>query len=285
MTTGYNLQTLKSGRKIVKSMAGTLNISMDIHSETAYFDRFPGNEPKIIRYMKPLNTVLIVVLTLNFGCDWTIAAPMLEIVNPEIDFGISPLNSTLSARYWLKSTGSSPVEIEWVDPGCPCATINLAQKILEPGDSVAFDLLFKTGRIPTEYDQRPFVKSNASDNPMRLILKSRVMRDAKDAYPVGVNPYRALFTIVKSSRRDTAIVILKNNSGSPVEISLAHSRADIFLVELPERIESGSSAKVRVILNSEGGSISFEHSFTIACKWNDGQSEKLARLSVPVLRY
>ena len=257
---------------------------MDIQSETAWFDRSFRNEPKMIRYLKPLNTVLIVVLILTFGYKSAPAAPRLEVANPEIDFGISPLNSTLSARYWLKSTGSSPVEIEWVDPGCPCASFPLAQKILEPGDSAAFDLLFKSGRIPTEYDQRPFVKSNASDNPMRLNLKSRVIEDTKNAIPVGVSPYRAFFPVAKSRREDTVVINLINNSGSPVEISLAHSRADIFHVELPERIASGSSAKVKVILNSESRLISFEHSFTIEFKWNDGQSEKLARLSVPVLR-
>lgn len=238
----------------------------------------------MIKYLNPLNTVLIIVFALTFGYETTPAAPRLEVANPEIDFGASPLNSTLSARYWLKSTGSSRVEIEWVDPGCPCASFPLAQKILEPGDSAAFDLLFKSGRIPAEYDQRPFVKSNASDKPMRLNLKSRVIEDTKNIIPVGVSPYRAYFPVVKSRRGDTVIITLINNSDSSVGLSLAHSRADIFNLELPTRIDSGSSAKVKVILNSASRLISFEHSFTIECKWNDGHSEKVARLSVPVLR-
>lgn len=238
----------------------------------------------MIRNLNPLNPVLILVLALTLSYESTPAAPRLEVVNPEIDFGVSPLNSTLSARYWLKSTGSSPVEIEWVDPGCPCASFPLAQKILEPGDSVAFDLLFKSGRIPTEYDQRPFVKSNASANPMRLKLKSRVVENTKDAIPVGVSPQRALFSASENRRGDTVAMNLINNSDFSVEISLAHSRTDIFYVELPERIASGSSAKIKVILNEESRLISFEHSFTIECKWNDGQSEKIARLSIPARR-
>lgn len=257
---------------------------MDIKSKKAWFDLFRRNAPKMIRNLKLLNTVLIVVLALSIGFESAPAAPRLEVVNPEIDFGISPLNSTLSARYWLKSTGSSPVEIEWVDPGCPCATFPLAQKVLEPGDSVAFDLLFRSGRIPSEYDQKPFVKSNASDNPMRLNLKSSVIKDTRNAVPVGVKPYRAFFPVAKKRRGDTVVISLINNSDYPVEVSLAHSRADFFKVELPERIESGSSAEVKVILNSESRINNFEHSFTIECKWSDDQSEKLTRLSVPVLR-
>ena len=239
----------------------------------------------MIRNLNPMNTVLILALALALSHQSTPAAPRLEVVNPEIDFGVSPLNSTLSARYWLKSTGSSPVEIEWVDPGCPCASFPLAQKILEPGDSAAFDLLFKSGRIPAEYDQRPFVKSNASANPMRLKLKSRVVADTRNAIPVGVSPQRALFSANEKRQGDTVAMSLINNTNFPVKISLAHSRTDIFHVELPELIASGSSAKIKVILNEESRLISFEHSFTIECKWNDGQSEKIARLSIPTRRH
>lgn len=214
------------------------------------------------------------------------ANPRLTIPNDTCNFGFLPSGATATYRYWLKSTGSTPLEVEWADGSCPCAELPVAQKVIEPGDSVAFELIFHTGKVTGSVTRRPHVKTNADPEPARPWFQGKVVSDIKSMQPVGMQPFRADLSAFGQFKQDTARIQFLNNSDDPiVEFKMIHVRSEYFTVILPTEAPPRGTAEALVIINPDTPEQAFEKSFTIEVTHRViGDVNTITRLTVPVRR-
>ncbi len=212
----------------------------------------------------------------------------LTLSNPEFDFGFVPTNSDVFYRYWLHSTGSSALEIEWTDASCPCAVLPLTSKTVEPDDSVGLELVFTSGRAAGAITRKPYIKTNADEEPARTEFTAKVVPgDTKVVEPLGITPFRADLSAIGRFHQDTAAIVFYNNSELPMELSVVYSYPEYFSVKLPETIAPQKSDTCFVILNAETpvAQGAFTKSFTVeAALRRVGDNSLLSRFTIPVRR-
>jgi Protein of unknown function (DUF1573) len=213
----------------------------------------------------------------------------LTVSNPEFDFGFVPTNCDVSYVYWLHSTGSSNLHIEWTDASCPCAALPLTSKIIEPGDSVGLELLFTTGRVAGAITRKPYIKTNADFEPERTKFSAKVIPgDTKLVEPLGIMPFRADLSSIGKFHQDTARIVFYNNSELPMELSMLYSRPEFFSVLLPESIKPQGIDTCLVILNRESPEAveaAFAKSFTVETALRRvGENSLVSRFTIPVRR-
>ncbi len=229
---------------------------------------------------------LVIVFFASSGL-W--ANSRLTVSNPDFDFGFVPTNSDVTYRYWLHSTGSSNLFIEWTDASCPCAQLPLKNKTINSGDSVALELIFTSGRVAGAITRRPFIKTNAEHEPQRVKFTARVVPgETNKVEPLGISPFRADLSSIGPYFQDTARIVLYNNSDLPMDLKLAFTSPEYFSVLLPESIAPRGSDTCLVTLNRESPEAvgaAFAKSFTIEVSLRRvGDNSLKSRFTVPVRR-
>ncbi len=213
----------------------------------------------------------------------------LTVSNPEFDFGFVPTNCDVTYNYWLHSTGSSDLRIEWTDASCPCAQLPISSDVIKSGDSTAFELIFIAGRVAGAITRSPYIKTNADNDPERLKFTAKVVPgETGKVEPLGIKPFRADLSSIGRFSQDTARITLFNNSEFPMELSVVYTRPEYFSIVLPETIKPGESRVCLVVLNSESPEAvgaAFAKSFTIEASLRRvGDSNLKTRFTIPVRR-
>ncbi|MCU0401888.1 MAG: DUF1573 domain-containing protein [Algoriphagus sp.] len=101
--------------------------------------------------------------------------PQLLIAQKVIDLKEISSNSIVRRQVTISNAGKKPLEIRKIQGNCECLTIESPKSILEPGESIALNLVFNPmGR--KGIDQRNiYLFTNDPVNPVQLILlKSRI---------------------------------------------------------------------------------------------------------------
>lgn len=213
------------------------------------------------------------------------ATPRLTVPQKIFDFGFVPAGTIVTHEYWLFSTGSSVVSVDWTDASCPCAQLPIKNNLIEPGDSLALELVFDGGHYDGSITRNPRVQTSADPEPIRLRFDALVMRSPTILKPVGISPFRADLSSFGPYHQDTAVIKLTNHSEDSVSLELVYSRPDYFTVEIPTSLQAGESANALVILNPQTPEQAFEKSFTLSIvNRQSGADTKTTRLSVPVRR-
>lgn len=213
------------------------------------------------------------------------ATPRLTISNPDIDFGVVPMNCELNYQYWLHSSGSSDLIIEWTDGSCPCAQLPLAATTIAPGDSVAFELIVFSGRVGGALSNKPKIKTNADKFPVRTNFSASVVTDTRLALPIGTYPFRADLSAFGKYRQDTAAIEIINHHTLTVTLEMIYERPEYFSVILPGEIPPGGTDTCLVILNPDTPEPAFAKSFTIEGVFRQiGDVSERSRLTIPVRR-
>lgn len=196
------------------------------------------------------------------------------------------MRSALTHRYWLHSTGSTALEIEWTDASCPCAQLPISAKTIEPGDSVAFELILQSGRHIGRVERRPYIKTNADSEPARTFFTATVVTDSKVTEPLGFSPFRADLSQFGKHRQDTArIKFFNNGEHTLIDFELYAIPTEYFSVAFPDSIQPGKIGELVVALNPESAAQSFETSFTFdVVERPVGADHIRTRYSIPVRR-
>lgn len=249
-----------------------------------------SSQPSRERLTEFLSSMLHMTLALTLGASVLVfssaeATPRLTISNPAIDFGVVPMNCELNYQYWLHSSGSSDLIIEWTDGSCPCAQLPLAATTIAPGDSVAFELIVFSGRVGGALSNKPKIKTNAEKFPVRTDFSATVVTDTKLALPIGTYPFRADLSAFGKYRQDTAAIEIINHHTLTMTLKIIYERPEYFSVILPGEIPAGGMDTCLVILNPNTPEAAFAKSFTIEGVFRQiGDVSERARLTIPVRR-
>lgn len=223
-----------------------------------------------------------------------IVGPKLSISESVFDFGQVPQNSTVSARFYLKSTGDDTLRITQVTRPCGCVYSQLEAERVAPRDSVLLEIF-----LNTKYFKGPLVKqikiySNAdyAGGYQAVKIRADVTASLHLISPVQCAPYKIDISQFGEQPRYEVEFHLLNVSQQRVRLRELIYPHDLFELTVPQTIPgsheelslqeyaNGSFYVTGLLRLTEKGLASgFESSITIEANDSTG-----SRLTIPVRR-
>ncbi|HOD67250.1 MAG TPA: DUF1573 domain-containing protein [candidate division Zixibacteria bacterium] len=227
--------------------------------------------------MKKLLLGIIAAVLWGAGGSW--AGPQIAVPEGEFNFGKVPQSATICHTYWLRSTGDDTLRITKIVPGCGCTKAPVEDTVLAPGDSTRIDIFFDTQRYGGYVTKKPYVMTNAGEEPVFLTFHSHVLSVADSTLPIILTPNRLDVSQFTEMPRRKATFTIHNTSAKDYTLTVIDCPADYFAVKLPPVVKAGETAEgsVEVLENRVGEE--FERSLTFAISDEAG-----TRYTLPVKR-
>ncbi len=111
---------------------------------------------------------------------------IIEISEPEFDFGYVPGNSKYIHNFVIRNVGDGPLKIVKVDPTCGCTTAPIDKSDLDPGEETTIRVTFDSGKIIGMARKRIKVLSDDPQNGIsEVYIKAFVARKPTTALIEG----------------------------------------------------------------------------------------------------
>jgi len=196
------------------------------------------------------------------GTDRVLAGPQLEIINPTVNFGRVTQNKIVTTDFWIKSTGDDTLRITILWSGCGCAEIPLEDSTIAPGDSIPLRIIFSTGRFQGLTAKRPTVKTNASDDVIKLSILAEVILNSDDAWPVVLRPDILDVSQYGEKTRRRGSFHIENRSDEDLRVKVVDSVLKSFEVKIPNKIKAGETIEGRIRVREDMVTTDFTESVT-----------------------
>jgi Protein of unknown function (DUF1573) len=153
--------------------------------------------------------------------------PAIQFESLVYDFGKARAGTEVIHEYKFKNTGTGPLEITKVKPGCGCTTAGEHTKIVQPGESGIIPIKLKPGHNAGPVNKRITVSTNVAGKDETIVLEIKGTVWA----PVQVTPRSAAFgrltpdTLKEGMTRTLTIV---NNLDEPMKPGAIKSSNDAF---------------------------------------------------------
>ena len=175
-----------------------------------------------------------------------LAGPQLEIINPTTNFGKVPQSKVVTTDFFIKSVGDETLKITTLWSGCGCAEIPLTDSTIDPGDSLQLRITFSTGRQLGRTVKRPTVRTNASEEVIKLSIAAEVLPTLQDSYPVGMTPDVADISQYGEKTRRIGKFNLQNKSAEDLRVDVVDSALKSFEVKVPDTVRAGETIEGRL---------------------------------------
>ncbi len=120
--------------------------------------------------------------------------PQAIVLEAARDFGFLPQRAEVSHTFWLQNRGRAPLHVTKIKAGCSCTSVSEIDEPIEPGDSVAITVSFRSGRYRGKVHKKTTVYT---DDPKRgeleLHIIANVVKGDESAGPVFVEPFEVAF--------------------------------------------------------------------------------------------
>ena len=134
---------------------------------------------KVETHQNRLSTDLVKNNQTIRGKDMSIVQPIVEILEPEYDFGDINQGDKATHDYIVKNIGNSDLLISSAKGSCGCTVPEWPKEPIRPGDEavikVTFDSKGKTGK----QSKRVTLMTNAIPNVKILTIKGNILTDNK----------------------------------------------------------------------------------------------------------
>ena len=171
------------------------------------------------------------------------ASPKISVELSSHDFGLVWAGDALRHSFTLRNTGTAPLKINSVKPGCGCTVAGSYPRSIPPGGSGIFPFTLDSTKLRSgTFTKTITITTNDTATPqLRLYLRG----EAK--HQITVNPTSASFGVLTDNKTPTERVVrLTNNMTEPLKLTLAPqpttSKFDFELVET----EPGQAYELRV---------------------------------------
>ncbi|MEW5924293.1 MAG: DUF1573 domain-containing protein [Candidatus Zixiibacteriota bacterium] len=181
-----------------------------------------------LRYL--IQPLLIVIILFPAMQHYALSEDKAEpSIGSEIwDFGFLPQKSEVSHTFFLRNRGSSPLTVKKIKTGCSCTSISEIDKPIEPGDSAAVAVTFKSGRYrgPVSKTTKVII-----DNPESAIyeftIKADVLKDDESSRDIKIFPNSLQWSLEDDFPANDSIINISNTGPDTVMISTPHLPGDI----------------------------------------------------------
>lgn len=187
--------------------------------------------------------------------------PMITFERTNHDFGeINEADGRVTTVFKFKNEGAEPLVLSNVKASCGCTTPNWTKKPIEPGETGEVTATYNPNGRPGSFNKTITVTSNASNSPVRLTIKGKVIpKTAKpvDNYPVkmgklSLKSQKVEFGDVKKGNIAQQMIEYANQTKDTIRISLLIPTANYWEISPSlETIMPGQTGKIIVTFNSQ----------------------------------
>lgn len=208
-----------------------------------------------------------------------VAGPKISIPDATFSFGKILQHAVLTKRFWIKSTGDTPVKIVEIKPDCGCTELFTPDSVIKAGDSMPIDVVLHTRSFIGFIEKRPLIRIADNNDTTRLKLYAEILIDPEKSAPLVIAPEKVDVSQYNVKPRRKAAFTITNSGASEYQLTVVDSTAKSFDVVLPKSIKAGQKVEGQVIVHKSAVPTSFEESFTFEIN-DDGRT----RFSVPIWR-
>lgn len=182
--------------------------------------------------------------------------PMITFEKTNHDFGeINEADGRVTTVFKFKNEGAEPLVLSNVKASCGCTTPNWTKQPIEPGETGEVTATYNPNGRPGNFNKTITVTCNASNSPVRLTIKGKVI--PKQAKPVDNYPIKMGKLSLKSKniemgdvkKGDAAQQMIEyaNQTKDTVQISLLIPNADYWeIAPTLETLMPGQTGKIVV---------------------------------------
>ena len=170
------------------------------------------------------------------------ASPKISVELASHDFGLVWAGDALRHSFTVRNTGTAPLQITSVKPGCYCTVAGSYPRSILPGGSGSFPFTLDSTKVRGRFSKAITISTNDTTTPqLKLYLRG------ESKHQIAVNPLSAHFRILTDNEAPTERVVrLTNNMPEPFKLSLApQPTTSKFNFELVET-EPGQAYELRV---------------------------------------
>lgn len=153
-----------------------------------------------------------------------VAAPKIQFAANTFEFGKVPVGTVVRATFVLTNTGTAPLEIKDVRPGCGCTTAGAWDRWIEPGKTTTIALQLNTANFGGVVVKNATVTCNDPTQPtVMLMIKGEVWK------PIDVQPTVVVFNPAsRAASNDVRVVRVVNNSEEMITLEAPASSNPAF---------------------------------------------------------
>ena len=210
-----------------------------------------------------MTTRLLLLGLITVGGAQVVAEPQLEIINPTVNFGRVTQNKIVTTDFWIKSTGDDTLRITTLWSGCGCAEIPLTDSSIAPGDSIPLRIIFSTGRYQGLVAKRPTVRTNASDEVIKLSILAEVILNSDEAWPAVLRPDILDVSQYGEKTRRQGRFHLENRSDEDLRVIVVDSVLKSFEIKIPDVVKAGETIEGRIRVREDMVTSDFTESVTL----------------------
>ncbi|MGL5683637.1 MAG: DUF1573 domain-containing protein [Marinifilaceae bacterium] len=102
-------------------------------------------------------------------------APRLKLESYEFDFGTIQAGKEITRSLNLTNIGHSPLIVKKIITSCGCTTLDLPKKVIVPNETIALDVLFKSGgRSGLQQKSITVITNDPIQSEIKIIVKGNV---------------------------------------------------------------------------------------------------------------
>jgi len=164
------------------------------------------------------------------------SAPRATVSSDSWEFGYVPQKSEVNHTFYLHNTGSAPLSVTEIKPGCSCTSVSKVDRPIAPGDSVAVVVTFKSGRYQGRVKKTTKVHTDDPETPVQpLHILARVVKPEDPTGNISVTP-RKLAWRVEDTEGTTFTYALKiaSHDADSVAVTMRHAAPGV-VGQIPDR--------------------------------------------------
>lgn len=183
--------------------------------------------------------------------------PKISFSEKQHDFGTIAWNRPVTAVFKVTNTGNKPLVISNVTTSCGCAVAGWTKQPILPG---------KSGEVSSTFDAKAIgrfhktvgIYSNASPQPVYLVIKGKVSSDATDytlTHPLAIGPIRLDRNNIefKDANRGEVLeeeIYIANTSDQTYTPVLMHLPPYLKAEAFPAKLRGGAAGKIKLTLDT-----------------------------------
>jgi hypothetical protein len=161
------------------------------------------------------------------------------------DYGFIPQKATVSHTFYLYNTGSAPLSVTKIDPGCACTSVSEVERPITPGDSTALIVTFQSGRYRKGVKKAAKLHTDDPNEPIqRLRYEAYVVKRGEDVGDIRIAPQSLVCRLDETTGDlEADSVTIANNGEDSLTVWILHVSEEIGdLIDIPEMLAPGQEA-------------------------------------------
>ena len=189
---------------------------------------------------------------------------VITFENKTFDFGqINEDGGNASTVFEFTNTGNATLVIQRVNASCGCTTPEWTQTPVEPGKKGKITAIYNPIGRPGAFNKEIYVYSNASNEMERLSITGNVTPKTTSGSPSSGNTFPVSIGALGLTSKtlqlgninkgilQTRNLTIRNNSGSPLTVTLADVPSHIEAKVTPATLQPNQEGIIGISLNSK----------------------------------